>query len=574
MKKIKSRTLLSIVVSVIITIVLNKYWLIFKPMLVSLDIEGQGKCSIEVYLNKKNDDKFIKAKQESVDVDLDKIHHAELFVKRSRFPKRVKFVISDVKPNEQIILNNIQIGNFNISDLSKFNIIGANFVIQNNKLLLNSDSSAISLIYQDTLKARTSIKFDFKIFVIILILSYLLAYKLTNYIADFKTVQGKSRIDIIFLTIFFCFLFIPMSHINHDEISTQENRPLAKWQHLIKENNEINFEFGKNFNEWFNDRFALRQKFVIFRNTITMFVENKCEKGFFDNDNKTIYPNWSFGHIDIKTIKYNFKALYELNNFFEENNIKLYTLIVPTKADIHTTRYNYINDKYVHDDFLNYVNYLQKENKIKVIYPYSEMLKAVENGKQLYFKTEHHWTDDGAFIGYQELMKIIINDYPNVTVLANDDFEYFYSTKVRGDFLRDLNFGQDCSRIGISDSLCKKYHKYNYTYYKHKDFDKLKVSVINKPKHRYKLYKYDKGANLRVLLLGTSQNENLTEFIPFTFKNVKRLRNNNVKDISTNEEFKIIKHYEQEILDYQPDIVIFCITYNNIKELHDLFNME
>ena len=74
--------------------------------------------------------------------------------------------------------------------------------------------------------------------------------------------------------------------------------------------------------------------------------------------------------------------------------------------------------------------------------------------------------------------------------------------------------------------------------------------------------------------MGTSQNENLSEFIPFTFNSVKRLRNNNVQGIKTSEEFKIMKYYEKEMLDYAPNIIIFCITYNNIPELHKIFNKE
>lgn len=77
-----------------------------------------------------------------------------------------------------------------------------------------------------------------------------------------KNIDKQSRIDIIFLTIFFTFLFIPMSKINQDEISSQENRMLAKWQPLINEDREINYNFGKDFNEWFNDRFYLRNNML------------------------------------------------------------------------------------------------------------------------------------------------------------------------------------------------------------------------------------------------------------------------------------------------------------------------
>ena len=101
-----------------------------------------------------------------------------------------------------------------------------------------------------------------KVVIIILILSYLFAYKVSNYVADFKTVKNKSRIEIIFLTIFFVFLFIPMSNINKDEISTQENRRLAQYKPFINQDGQINYDFGKNFNEWFNDRLYKRNKII------------------------------------------------------------------------------------------------------------------------------------------------------------------------------------------------------------------------------------------------------------------------------------------------------------------------
>ena len=69
-------------------------------------------------------------------------------------------------------------------------------------------------------------------------------------------------------------------------------------------------------------------------------------------------------------------------------------------------------------------------------------------------------------------------------------------------------------------------------------------------------------------------NENLSEFVPYTFKNVLRLRNNYVINIPTNDEYKIIKYYEKDILDYHPDIIVFCICYYNIYYLRDLFKME
>ena len=290
---------------------------------------------------------------------------------------------------------------------------------------------------------HTSFKFD--IFVIVVVLSFLLFYKLMDYVADYKTIKGKSRIDIIFLTIFFVFLFIPMSNINQDERSIQENRMLAKWQPLVKDN-KINFNFGKDFEAWFNDRFNFRQIFVNIYNSI--FFKQILANGIIDKKTGFTYFNGLFRHSTIKQIKGNIQYLYDFDDFCKKHNIKLYTLIVPSKADIHETRlaikrFSLKDEKRKHKEFMDYVQEVQTENKIKIVYPYNAM-KKVSSDKLLYFKTEHHWTDDGAFIGYKELMKEIKKDFPDVKILSTGDFDYFYDKKVRGDWGRTLGNGQDC----------------------------------------------------------------------------------------------------------------------------------
>lgn len=572
----KKRTVITIIITVIAIIAARKYWFFTEPLPVSFDISGHGSCNIEVQLNKKDNFEFKKIKSASEYINLDGKKHIDMLVKKSKHPKKIKIILSCFSSDKPITIGNLQLknGEFSIYNIDKFKVYGANTVIKDNKLILTPNSDMITLIYPETLQVNAKANFDFMLFAIILILVYLLAYKLSDYAAEFNTFKGKSRIEIIFLTIFFVFLLIPVIHINKNDISVQENRTLAKWKPLTDENNRINFEFGNDFNKWFNDRFNLRQSFVNFHSSFTMLITNKCEKGVFDNTTKTIYPEKSFEHTDINVIKDNFKALYDFNNWCDEHNIKLYILIVPKKADIHTTDLDYINDNYKHNAFLDYIAKINKENKIKVIYPYTSMINAVKEGKQLYFKTEHHWTDDGAFIGYRELMKEIKKDYPNIRVLNHDDFDYSYNKMVRGDFSRYFGYGQDCHRIGISDLVCGKYHHYDYKYYRHKDFDNLKAITVNVKYHLGKIFRYDYGADYRVIQLGTSMNENLTEFIPFTFKDVKRIRNNSVKDVEEKDEFKIMKYYEKEMLDYKPDIIIFCITYSNIADLHNLFNRE
>ena len=198
-------------------------------------------------------------------------------------------------------------------------------------------------------------------------------------------------------------------------------------------------------------------------------------------------------------------------------------------------------------------------------------LKDESENNYVYFKTEHHWTDDGAFVGYKELMKEITKKHPDIKVLQEQDFNISYNTKVRGDWNRKFSWGANTTKLNLPLKYKKKLHQTKYRYYTYKDFNLLETKNINIKYKRLKYYYYPKGADYRVILLGTSMCENLTEFIPYTFKNVFRIRNNSVNNISGKEEFKIMKYHEKEILDYNPDIIIFCITYVNMNQLKNLF---
>ena len=67
------------------------------------------------------------------------------------------------------------------------------------------------------------------LFISVLILSFLLSYKLVQYVSKFKLLEHNSRIDIVFVVVFLMLLCVPMSHISTAEKSEQENRMLAKY---------------------------------------------------------------------------------------------------------------------------------------------------------------------------------------------------------------------------------------------------------------------------------------------------------------------------------------------------------
>lgn len=422
---IKKRVIIAIVITIAVVIFTNQYWLIFKPMSVDFDILGAGRYEIEVQLNKKDNNKFDKIKKDFIDINLEEANHASFNVQKSRFPKRIKIIISNIQNNNPIKISNITFrhGKFNIDDLSQFKTDFGKLKIKENSLIIYpQNNSIISLEYIKSLNVQTAIKFDFKIFVIILILTFLFTYKLSNYVADFKTIQGKSRIEITFLTVFFVFLFVPMSHINQEEISKDENRTLAQLQPLFNEDKELNIEFGKQFNEWFNDRFCLRQffldtynlKLLLSRNFITKNVVKGTDNWLFlgwkvsidSYTNNTLFTDDELARID--------NYLNSVNRYCITHNKSFYFFIAPDKSKIYPEYYPK-SIKKVSDTSktTQLIDYIRKNSKVKVIYP-KDRLISKKNNNLLYWKDDTHWNLLGAYYGYSELINFIKKDYPKL----------------------------------------------------------------------------------------------------------------------------------------------------------------
>ena len=429
---IKKRTIIAIIITVVTIVATNKLWLIFNPMPVDFDIKGQGQCNIEVLLNKKDNDKFDKIKTQSITLDLNKNNHASFNVKRARFPKRIKIVISGLESNAPIEISNIMLrnGKYKIDDLKQFSNSTGELGIKNTSLIIYPDNNVINLEYKKTLNVRTAIKFDFKLFVIILVLTYLLAYKLSNYVADFKSVKEKSRIDILFLTIFFIFLFIPMSHINQDEISKQENRTFAKWRTFITQDGEINYDFGKNFNDWFNDRFYLRESFIKYNDFKLIFSGNWQTKNVIKGKNNWLFLGWNesiesysnsrlFSQKELDSIT---NYLSSINNYCKQNNKKFYFFIAPDKSKIYEEFYpDRIKKISKISKTEQLIEYLNNNSDIKVIYPQTKLIQHKKDGL-LYWKSDTHWNLLGAYYGYEELMKNILSDFPTIDTYKTNKF--------------------------------------------------------------------------------------------------------------------------------------------------------
>lgn len=562
----KKRVVLSIVITGVIVGLTSQYWLIRKPVIVSFDAVGQGQTTFEAVLNKKDDDNFSRNNKGKVEINLDAASEITIPVYKAKHPKRFQIIVRQdfSEKGGGLLLSNIRVDN-QLLDLSEFYANSCKIKIENNSIYINDVNSFSQLFSKERLNVKPKLIFDIRILTIILIISYLLAYKITSYAADFKSVENKSRIEVFFLAAFFFILIIPSLKINDGVYDKLENRKLSEYKPFLTKN-EINYSFGQDFNSWYSDRFLGRPAFINLYNKLRFFLTYYIyeQNGYYYNK-KT---KWSFStgwfpkenNIDFSMYEKNLK---KLNDFCKKNGIKLYIVIAPVKCEIYPEAiYPYKNRISNGEKFKNYIN--TSFNKEIVTYPLKEMQTA-SNNEFTYPKGDVHWSEYGALIAYKNLMQIIKQDFPDIHILNNSDFVITKNKLARTDYPSTLfHKGHEYKVMDISINKSST----SYLSYESKFADKLNIINQNSTAASDSYFPY--GNPQKAYIIGTSFCENIHLFLKYTFKEVKKRRINNSVELP---KFKMSR-WEKEILKFKPDILIIVIQSISIDNFKNLYSEE
>lgn len=408
------------------------------------------------------------------------------------------------------------------------------------------------------------------LWITVFILSFLAAYKLTNYIADFKTVKNQSRIDIIFLLIFFILLCVPASNISQDKKAAGENRYLAKKAVFIKDS-KFNLKYGKEFNNWFSDRFYLRNEIIRTNMILSCMINSKnCKLGevTYDKKHHLLYREFNFwGMKPILKDKKEILKTYADNldyfqNYCDNSNIDLYLLIVPRQADYFDFDMP-DKRKYTANPADEVIDYMRNNTNSTIIYPKQAMAEA-NKISPVYFKTDHHWTKKGAYTGYSEVIKEIQKNHPNVKLLDENKLEKYYDKRVSEWWDKKLNRGQTYKHMKLPSFYAKKVLDTPYLYYKNPEFKNLEkidseFTVSTRDVH----FKYPNGAKEKVLVVGDSFGCNFFEFMPYSFSESLYVYDN-PRGFS-------FENYKPVIEKYKPDIMVILFYTPNIPRILGLY---
>lgn len=360
----------------------------------------------------------------------------------------IRFRIDSGSNPEEVKLSNITVsGNKSVrldgENLWTFNKHIENYSYYDGVLTLVSNQGDPYIIYKHELNIMAGTYVDWCLFLICLAFAIFIFSVLVFYLAKFKIFELRSRIEIVFLTVFFVLLFVPMSHISDAEKSEQENRMLAQFPSLYV-NGQINKSYGTGFEKWFNDRFFGRDFFIGLYNKVILFFNDKIdnEKVFQGKDGWLFYKKGGsidnfqnavlFKDKDLQNIATQLQNIYA---WCEKHNKKFYFIIAPDKNKIYGEYFPDMKKKRPDSQSRarQLLQYLGKHTDVKALYLY-EVLMNNKNKGLLYYKNDTHWNELGAYLGYQEIMKMVKDDFPDVSVFQADAYKEI--KHIKGDLTR------------------------------------------------------------------------------------------------------------------------------------------
>ncbi|NRA10943.1 MAG: hypothetical protein HRT57_03185, partial [Crocinitomicaceae bacterium] len=242
--------------------------------------------------------------------------------------------------------------------------------------------------------------------------------------------KGKKIINYFTVLGFFLILVFPMVNgymefIENKEI--KENRVMAA---------EPIFDMAKldayteNYDLYYSDNFSLRTNLIDILNGLEFDVLGVSAKPglvtvgkdgwFYATKSKAFHENaFVFNEKVMRMIR---KELTSRNDWCEERGIKYYTAIVPNKMNVYPEylpRTVFKKGQFGRRDQLVGLN---SDPNINMIDIRENIMKHKKDGPLLFQKTDDHWTDYGAFFGYEAIIERVAKDFPELRPQTLEEF--------------------------------------------------------------------------------------------------------------------------------------------------------
>lgn len=216
--------------------------------------------------------------------------------------------------------------------------------------------------------------------------------------------------NLLFVTIFIAILFVSgawtLFSEDHNR-SDVENRNLAQMPNA-KLQNLLNGKYAKDFEDYLKDQFFAREFWLQYLFELQAAVKFSDIGGVVKGKDNYLLETRMYNNTNVSNINKNIEKIHQLAGIIGAD--RLYVAVAPrqTQANQDKLPFYVMNnaDEYM-DIFLS---------KISADITKIDLRNYMKNRQNdLYFRTDHHWNINGAYLAYREILNIIRKTYPQIS---------------------------------------------------------------------------------------------------------------------------------------------------------------
>ena len=344
-----------------------------------------------------------------------------------------------------------------------------------------------------------------------------------------------------------------LAHREYNRVAEDENRYYANFPDLEKDG-KWNSEYIEEFEEWINDNARFRSVFRKIKTGMLYHVFDVLDwEGVGIGTNQELF-GMSSSAIDLvqgrnllskaQLEEYEY-LLYELQQWLYTESVDFYYMTCIDKVTIMKEFYPkeivQYDTEHVGGQIEGYIEKKARVNNIEL----QEVLKSeIENNIYYKYYDWQHWNDAGMYLGYQELMKEIQKEHPEISYLQLEDYT------IKKDIVRKEMYG-------LQYPFDEEYIRY---YIKEKNAEEKETELYEQLdfKEHTHYYENEKGQKRALIINDSFIRMDMKDSLAESFKETLSVDLENLRNIKW-----LVKVYE-------PDIIILECVEGNISSVLEM----
>ncbi len=272
----------------------------------------------------------------------------------------------------------------------------------------------------------------------------------------------------LFLLLIFGFtaisLFTPIKKFSENENRVLAQRPKFQWNSLWKGT------YTKDYETFITDQFFKRDAWIGIKTWTELAMQKKEINGVFFARDDYLIETQKKEEVDTKQLEKNEEWLLKFISKYEKlfGSDRVHAMLVPTASEVLADKLPKFAQTYSQQKLLD---------EMKTNFPKGTFLDVGETLKQhteeyIYYKTDHHWTAQGAYYAYEQWAKAC-------------EFLPWDSSKFQIEKVNDSFYGTIYSKINIKTTKPDEIYLYQTkeTYQVEYDMDRKKKDTLYEKSH-------------------------------------------------------------------------------------------